>query len=230
MEQRHLIVIDEQSQKDRLARIKQNLRNDGIELIYEEINPTTCTSRKEDGDLAFDIKVLKEKILSIPFIENIDIFATDYNLIGDELKGIDVVKAFYNMKPYYNKKVVIYSAQVENVIKNIITKSNDFNDQVSMLKFLSSKDIEYLSSEGQFENNFKSYIIKEPDLSIDERLSDSLLAIENSKFKCSLPGYSKQKINEIGIMIRKKGSESIALKKEIVDNIAAMITNVDGYE
>lgn len=230
MEQRHLIVIDEQSQKDRLARIKRNLRNDGIELIYEEINPTACTSRKEDGDLAFDIEVLKEKISSIPFIGNLDIFATDYNLIDDELKGIDVVKAFYNIKPYYNKKVVIYSAQVENVIKNIITKSNDFNDQVSMLKFLSSKDIEYLSSEGQFEQNFKSFIIKEPDLSIDERLSDSLLAIENSKFKCSLPGYSKQKINEIGIMIRKKGSESIALKKEIVDNIAAMITNVDGYE
>lgn len=231
MEQRHLIVIDEQSQKLRLARIKQNLRNDGIELIYEEIDPNTCTSRKPDGDSSFDVEVFKDKISSIPFIGNLDVFATDYNLIDDELKGIDVIKALYDIKPYYNKKVIIYSAQVDDVIKNIITKrSKNFSDQVSMLKFLSSKDIEYLNSEEQFEQKFKSYIIKEPELSIDERLSDSLLALNNSKFKCLLPGYTKRRISEIGEIIQKKGSESIALKKEIVDHIAAIITKIDGYE
>lgn len=34
MEQRHLLLVDEQSQKDRIERIKEILKNDGIELIY----------------------------------------------------------------------------------------------------------------------------------------------------------------------------------------------------
>ena len=39
MEQRHLLLVDEQSQKDRLERIKESLKNDGIDLIYQEIDP-----------------------------------------------------------------------------------------------------------------------------------------------------------------------------------------------
>lgn len=35
MVQKHLILVDEQSQKDRLKRISESLKNDGIELIYE---------------------------------------------------------------------------------------------------------------------------------------------------------------------------------------------------
>ena len=48
MEQRHLLLVDEQSQKDRLERIKESLKNDGIELIYQEIDPTQFTERQEN--------------------------------------------------------------------------------------------------------------------------------------------------------------------------------------
>lgn len=47
MELRHLILIDEQSQKDRLERISKSLERDGIQLIYEEINPNDCSIRLE---------------------------------------------------------------------------------------------------------------------------------------------------------------------------------------
>ena len=36
MVQRHLIVVDEQSQENRLKRISDNLKGDGIELIYKK--------------------------------------------------------------------------------------------------------------------------------------------------------------------------------------------------
>lgn len=41
MERKHLILVDEQSQTDRLKRISKNLKKDGIELVYEEINQMT---------------------------------------------------------------------------------------------------------------------------------------------------------------------------------------------
>lgn len=60
MVQKHLILVDEQSQKDRLKRISESLKKDGIELIYEEINPNDCSSRLETGDLYFDKDALME--------------------------------------------------------------------------------------------------------------------------------------------------------------------------
>lgn len=50
-------------------------------------------------------------------------------------------------------------------------------------------------------------------MTIDARLADSLRAIDNEKFKCSIPGYSDKKISEIGELLLARGAKTIALKK-----------------
>ena len=87
MEQRYLIVIDEQPQKDRLYRISKSLMNDGIELVYTEIDPSRCTKRQANGDVQFDMDVFSQTLKDVPFINHVDVFATDYNLIDNLLKG-----------------------------------------------------------------------------------------------------------------------------------------------
>ena len=54
MVQRHLVVVDEQSQKERLKRICNSLKGDGVELIYKEINPefTHDNSKKKKKTLS----------------------------------------------------------------------------------------------------------------------------------------------------------------------------------
>lgn len=231
MELRHLVLIDEQSQKDRLERISKSLEGDGIQLIYEEINPNDCSIRQENGDLKFDKDTLKDKLRSIRFLSHLDVFATDYNLIDDELKGIDLIAMLYDLLPYYRNQVVMYSAQIKDVINDIITKrAIGFEQQVEMLKLLAQNEINYLSSEGEFEINFKKLIVKEPDMTIDARLADSLRAIDNEKFKCSISGYSDKKISEIGELLLVKGTKTIALKKSVTDHIIANITAIQHYE
>ena len=228
---RHLILVDEQSQKDRLERIRKSLENDGIQLVYKEINPNDYSRRLENGDLSFDKDALKSKLQSVPFMSHLDIFATDYNLIEDELKGIDLIEMLYELLPYYRNQVVVYSAQIEDVINNIITKrAVSFEEQMAMLKLLAQNEISYLSSEGEFENKIKQLIIKEPELTIDSRLADSLCAIDNEKFKCVIPGYTDKKICEIGKMLLMKGEEAIALKRSITEHIMANITSILDYE
>ena len=39
MIQKHLILVDEQSQSAVLQNIKATLKNDGIELVFKEFNP-----------------------------------------------------------------------------------------------------------------------------------------------------------------------------------------------
>lgn len=231
MEQRYLILIDEQSQEDRLLRIARNLKNDGIQLVYKEINPNDCTVRSDNGDLTLDRNALKNKLESVPFISHLNVFATDYNLVSDELKGIDMIEMLYSVLPNYRKKVVIYSAQIDDVINNIITeRAKGFEQQVKMLKILAQNDIHYLRGEGEFENEFKSLIAKEPDITIDSRLIEGLQTLDCDNLKCSIPGYTDKKISDIGDLLLKKGSDVVALRKNIVDHILAYITSINGYE
>lgn len=231
MEQRYLILIDEQSQKDRLLRIARNLKNDGIQLVYKEINPNDCTVRSDNGDLTLDRNALKNELESVSFISHLNVFATDYNLVSDELKGIDMIEMLYSVLPNYRKKVVIYSAQIDDVINNIITeRAKGFEQQVKMLKILAQNDIHYLRGEGEFENEFKSLIAKEPDITIDSRLIEGLQTLNCDNLKCSIPGYTDKKISDIGDLLLKKGSDVVALRKNIVDHILAYITSINGYE
>ena len=55
MIQKYLILVDENPQKDTLKKIKDILRNDGVDLIYSEFNPTNYSIRDSSGDLDFDV-------------------------------------------------------------------------------------------------------------------------------------------------------------------------------
>ena len=231
MEQRHLILIDEQSQNSRLEGIAANLHNEGIELIYKEINPNDYVKRQEDGDLIFNKESFTQALKAVPFLHHLDVFATDYNLIDDQLKGIDVLSIFGELKPLFSKKVVIYSAQIESVIQDILMRKDEsFEEQVYRLKLLARYDVEYMKSEGEFGAKLKSLIAKEPNMSIDDQLSESLMAIDSNNIRCAIPPYDHMTLVEIANLLISKDQSSIKLKKEITDHIMAIITKVDGYE
>ena len=178
-----------------------------------------------------DKVALENKLATISFLTHLDVYATYYNMVSDELKGIEMIEMLYSLQTHYRNQVVIYSAQIDEVIDDIITnRAKGFKQQVEMLKILAKTDIHYLSGEGEFENEFKSLIAKEPDITIDSRLIDSLHTLNCDNLKCSIPGYTDKKISDIGDLLLKKGSDVVALRKNIVDHILAYITSINGYE
>lgn len=231
MEQRYLVLVDEQSQSDRLKRIAASLKKDGIELEYQEINPNGYQKRLDNDDVTFDKDAFIQALKDVPFIRHLDMFATDYNLIEGQLKGVDVIKLFTEIRPYFKKRVIIYSAQIEGVISDILKGGEDkFEEQCAILKLLAHYDIDYLKSEGEFENKFKSLLEKEPDITIDDRIIESMQAINSDKIHCSIPPYETKTIAEIGQLLQSKDSQAISLRKEITDHIMAIVTNVEEYE
>lgn len=231
METRYLILVDEQSQKGRLEKISRSLKNDGVQLVYEEINPNDFMKRQDDFSLKFDRDALMGKLDSIDFFRHLDMFATDYNLVGNELKGIDLVKMLYELNPYYHNRVVIYSAQMDGVIKNIIVnRATNLEQQVEMIKLLNRNEVNFLRNENEFVDKFKKLITKEKNLTIDVRLADSLRDIDNGDFMCLIPGYTDKKISEIGNLLLKENEDTISLKKNITQHIMACITSIRDYD
>ena len=231
MEQRYLILVDEQSQDPQLKKIAKNLHDEGIELIYQEINPNDYVTRHSDEDISFDQELFTNALKKIPFINHLDVFATDYNLIEEQLKGINVLSIFNEILPFYNKKIVIYSAQIEGVIKDILARENEsFEEQVSMLKLLTHYDVEYLTSEGEFGAKLKSLIAKEQNISIDNQLISNMKDISSTKILFSIPPFNNMVLPDVAEIMMSKDPLSIKLKKEITDHIMAIITNIETDE
>lgn len=231
MEQKHLLLVDEQPQGNRLQRIAENLHNEGINLIYKEIDPTEYVSRQENGDISFDKESFKNALEELPFLHFLDVFATDYNLIENQLRGIDVLSIFTNIFPHYNKRVIIYSAQIDRVIRDILSREDEtFDEQVTMLKLLTNYHVDYLASDGEFGAKLKGLITTEPDLSIDALLSESMMAIKGDDILFAIPPYNGMKMREVAALIMTKDQRSIKLKKEITDHIMACITRFENYE
>lgn len=228
MDNRYIVVVDEQSQKDRLKRITANLKKEGVMLQFYEINPTHYVKRLDNGNIEFNEEQFIKALEDMP--SQVDVFATDYNLIADTLKGIRVIKLFLQVRPNYRRKIVIYSAQIESVLTDILKNAgNSIEDQVSLIKQIVGKNKYFFKSDGEFENKFKQLILSSPDISIDKRLIDELHSLDCNKVTCNLPPFDAMSTHELANAIESETSVSQAIKKELVDHIIALLFDIDEY-
>ena len=221
MEQKHLIIVDEQSQSATLDAIKNTLKNEGIDLVYKEINPANFQKRV-GYNTSFDKISFIEELQNTPFLKKLDAFASDYNLIENELNGLDVVKIFAKNVPSYHKKILLYSAKIENVISDILLKNKDFEEQKKTLKFLSETPIEYAKNDEKLQQNLISHIKKEKDFDFERELCDWLMSNE---LIYKFPPYEGIPCCKIGdILLSKNTSDSIKLKRDLLEQFIAYLS------
>lgn len=102
MIQKHLILVDEQSQSAVLQNIKATLKNDGIELVFKEFNPINYQKR-ENGEILFDAESFKTDLLRLPYFRQLDSIVCDYNLISGVIDGFQIIKIIKSINPNYKK-------------------------------------------------------------------------------------------------------------------------------
>lgn len=230
MDNRYIVVVDEQSQEDRLDRIATNLSKEGVILHYCELNPNNYPKRLNNGDIGFDEEKFIEALNNIPFINQVDVFASDYNLIDETLKGIHVINLFLKVRPRYKRKIVIYSAQIETVLHDVLAKAgNSIEDQILSIKQIAGKNNHFFKSDGEFEDKFKQLILSSPNISIEKRLIDELHSLDNNKVTCNLPSFEAMSTHELADAIESETDVSQTIKKELVDHIIALLFDIDEY-
>ncbi len=138
MENRYLILIDEQNQDTTLQRLKDTLHIDGFNLVFEQVNPQMPEfQERKDGDVTISIDKIIQKISNIPFFKYADTIACDYNLVPD-INGFDIICKIRELNYKLNKKVILYSAGIEAVISEIIFQKNEVEYKKDQLKKLFS--------------------------------------------------------------------------------------------
>ena len=226
MIQKYLILIDEQSQNAVLQNMKATLKKDGIELIFKEFNPINYQKR-ENGEILFDTESFKTDLLSLPYFRQLDSIICDYNLIADVIDGFQIIKIIKAINPNYKKQVILYSAQIENVIEDII-KTGDFEKQKENLKSLIACNIDFRKRDDDYEQGLVKHVKKEKEFSFEDELIKWFFLRKDDTFNYLFPKYAGKKFEEIATDLQAKTPDSIEFKKDLVEQIISYLSLING--
>lgn len=222
---KYLILIDEQSQSAVLQNIKATLRNDGVELVYKEFNPINY-QRRENREILFDIESFKDDLLALPYFNQLDSIVCDYNLIAGIIDGFQIVKIIKSINPNYKKQVILYSAQIENVIEDIIN-TGDFEKQKENLKSLINCNIDFRKRDNDYEQELIKHIKKEKEFNFEDELVKWFFLRKEDTFNYLFPKYRGKKFEEIALCLQSNTLDSIEFKKDLIEQIISYLSSIN---
>lgn len=226
MIQKFLILVDEQPQSSVLRNIEAILKNDGIELVYKEFNPINYQKR-ENGEILFDAESFKADLCGLPYFTRLDSIVCDYNLIAGIIDGFQIIKIIKSINPNYKKQVILYSAQIESVIEDII-RTDDFEKQKENLKSLIECNIDFRKRDNDYVQELIKHIKKEKDFSFEDELVKWFSLRKEDTFNYLFPKYKGKKFEEIAYCLQKNTPDSIEFKKDLVEQIISYLSLING--
>ncbi|GHV15514.1 hypothetical protein FACS1894169_07130 [Bacteroidia bacterium] len=229
MTQKYLILVDEQSQNAVLQNIKTALKDEGLELVFNEFNPICYQKRDDSGEILFDAESFKSDLLSLPYFRQLDSIVCDYNLIADVIDGFQIIKIIKSINPNYKKQVILYSAQIENVIEDII-KTGDFEKQKENLKSLIDCNIDFRKRDNGYEQGLVKHIKKEKEFSFEDELIKWFFLRKDDIFNYLFPKYTGKRFEEIATCLQSKTPDSIEFKKDLVEQIISYLSSINGLD
>lgn len=229
MIQKYLILVDENPQADTLKKIKDILAGEGIDLVYEEYNPTNYQKRYLSGDVDFDVDRFKNDIQNVEYFKFADIILCDYNLIPNVVNGYDIIKIIRNLNYTKKRKIILYSAKIEGVISDILMSNSDFEKQKENLVNLINCNIEFTKRDGYVEEVIKN-IKKEKEFDFEEELIKWFYKRDKDVFNYLFPKYKGKSFGEIAVELESKTSDSIYFKKELIEQIVAYLSTINDLE
>ena len=228
MIQKYLILVDEKPQLDTLTNIKNILRNDGIDLIYQEFNPTNYQLRLSSGNIGFDKDKFIQDLSNLQYFKSLDSIVCDYNLIKDVINGFEIIKIIKEINSSYKKQIILYSAQIEEVISDILI-GNTFEEQKNSLKALLNCNIEFIKRDGYDQEVIKN-IKKEKEFDFEEELIRWFYKRDKDIFNYLFPKYKGKNFGEIAMELESKTPDSIYFKEELIEQIVAYLSIINDLE
>lgn len=121
MEDKYLILVDEQLQRSTIEKIKNLLKSEGINLIYEYINPNAAEfQQRTAGKISINKEKIVHKITNISYFKYSDTIACDYNLVPPDINGFDIICELRKHGYKTSKQIILYSAGIDTVISEIL--------------------------------------------------------------------------------------------------------------
>jgi hypothetical protein len=142
MEHKAYIIIDDQDQVQTMEeQIDRVIRKDGYKIKHFYFNPIDRDFW--DNDKQLDLDKFIKRILEETQTYGINAIGCDYEYSGiTNHNGLSIIKTLREFRKFKSAPIILYSGKEQKVIKDLLTKINGGQDQITPFRDLLSCKIE----------------------------------------------------------------------------------------
>ena len=219
------IIIDDNSDVIGSATI-QNIKDRvkkyaGLNIEFKQLNPKETKYINED-DGSINISNVLQVLDSKEYLKReVHLIICDYELGDDQINGFEVIRKIRN-DLNSKKQIILYSSNIDNVIKKIFDGSEDH--RIKKIKDLvASKISEFCPKDEHLEEAILKILKQESMFSSDKFIESELFRYSDHKFKNVYDKFENKTLGEVAYIISTQVDEAFRLKKELLEQLIAFM-------
>ncbi len=215
-----LLVIDDEPDGDIIDKLKRELKDFGIDLSYEIINPKSKVY--ENSDEIFDSLHFYRNIKKYLRENHVYLVACDYTL--GVIDGIDVSHKIRH-DFHFKGLSILFSTKLDAIITEITHSKEDKKD---LIRRLVRAHITEFPSRSELIDVLKGYF-KTPlgKLDMKQEILTWLHSFDTNKFKSVYPAFNNLTFAEIAEHIGDETEEGIGYCYEIIENAISLMVELN---
>lgn len=222
-----ILIIDDNDQRVNVKSLKMRVRN-YCNLDVIEIRTTDPAYRANESE-HLDIIKLRHAISESIKGKSIAWAFTDFNLSEDNINGLSIVQILKELRN--SIKIVMYSGNLEAVIRNIVGKSlNKANEEdiVKAVKTLMDyKIVDYVKRDN-YVDKAEELIKRDEDPTIQDYFLQQLRMYSDMEFKSCYPKLSGKTLGEIADMIENSSDKRTDIwTQELIEQAIAYLVKIN---
>jgi hypothetical protein len=195
-----------------------------LRLNLIQLNPRDERFVDQEDDMISQVRLVEELNTKQFLKQPVHLIACDYDLADPGINGFEVIRLLRNNLGW-RKKILLYSANIENVINTII--SGKAEDKVQKIRDLVKVNIaEFCDREEHLEEAMLKYLSEESIFSTDGFLVSELYRYGTYKFIGPYEKFENKTLGEIAGIISNQPDEAAKFKKEIMEQVIAYMIDI----
>lgn len=219
MNDKFCIIIDDEPQTEIIEDLVHRAKGYGLQLICEQLNPQNFLEEiSSDGnkDFVINLEKIKSELHTTKYLRRkVDLILCDFGLQDKKINGFEIIRNLRN-EWNYKKKIILYSATIEDVIENIL-KNDDKKTQ--RLRNLMRAEISDFCDKDYSESLLR--VLREDKFSLESELEAFLIKFGDKKFRSVFPKYNGKTLYEISEELKVNSQDAIDFQKNFIENAIA---------
>ena len=229
MIEKFCIVVDNESQDATLEKVTRILREKGISLTYEQLNPfeDKFLVKDEDSEGSYiSIDKIKQELDTPKYLRRkVNLIACDYQFKEDGVNGFDVILAARDLT--FSQHAILYSGGLRRVVNGIFDGEGDFNRRIDKLTRLVKAQTQFMQRD-IYEDEMIRLLGTDKTFDFNSELEELLFQFPKHQFLGEFSQFHEKNFNEIAVLLRNSNDpHSYEFKKEFIERAFSIMIDIN---
>lgn len=229
MIEKFCIVVDNESQEATLKKAARILKEKGVTLTFEQLNPfeDKFLVKDKDGEGSFiSIDKIKEELNTPKYLKRkVNLIACDYQFKEEGVNGFDVILAARDLK--FSQHAILYSGGLRRVVNGIFDGESDFNLRINKLEKLIKAQTKFIQRDN-YEDEMIRLLGTDKIFDFNSELEELLFQFPQHQFLGEFSQFHEKNFNELAVLLRDSNNPyTYEFKKEFIERAFSIMIDLN---